>query len=398
MNNLEQVQTDALIAAHLQEQQYHRDFDTIDRIAENQQNQNIADSHESRSQNTPRTRRNRANSNRNNSNRNNHRDDYFCFVNLDRLEPFILIFPLCMIGSINHYHKYQSQVCFQKNFGVYEVGFNILITLMLVVVTGYKKANGADWFTILANNNVLFLMIMLLSLFIWVGFGFQSFFRIKFLEWTSSQKDEEKCFSWLSNTLYFFWFFLYGFILCVIIIDSCVWGRNLFHTSMKTVEIKKEYFQFLEKAEKIADDLKNGVEMDPSEIREKPNLVCTVQLSLKHRSDTPYPNEVQDNEKLNSFEFKTKEEKYFLKLFVQKLGESFKDIQDVCPICQDEFSLEQDVVKHPMCSHIYHWECLKGWFKVKRCCPLCRQQTRTGIVWSLWNEVFRNAAGLEPEE
>eukprot|EP00347_Sterkiella_histriomuscorum_P019846 403340079 len=52
---------------------------------------------------------------------------------------------------------------------------------------------------------------------------------------------------------------------------------------------------------------------------------------------------------------------------------SFQSIQ--CIICLDDIKLE-DMVVQLKCSkdHIYHFECLKGWFREKSSCPLCRQE------------------------
>eukprot|EP00347_Sterkiella_histriomuscorum_P012713 403367501 len=52
---------------------------------------------------------------------------------------------------------------------------------------------------------------------------------------------------------------------------------------------------------------------------------------------------------------------------------SFQSIQ--CIICLDDIKLE-DMVVQLKCNkdHIYHFECLKGWFREKSSCPLCRQE------------------------
>jgi len=42
-----------------------------------------------------------------------------------------------------------------------------------------------------------------------------------------------------------------------------------------------------------------------------------------------------------------------------------------CPVCQDDFELEEEAVKLP-CSHYYHLPCITTWLKQRNTCPLCR--------------------------
>ncbi|KAF3904748.1 hypothetical protein ABW20_dc0101766 [Dactylellina cionopaga] len=42
-----------------------------------------------------------------------------------------------------------------------------------------------------------------------------------------------------------------------------------------------------------------------------------------------------------------------------------------CVICQDEYKLDEEVVKLP-CKHIYHEECVKRWLETHDACPICR--------------------------
>jgi len=42
-----------------------------------------------------------------------------------------------------------------------------------------------------------------------------------------------------------------------------------------------------------------------------------------------------------------------------------------CPICKDEFTLEDHVIKLP-CQHIFHPSCIIKWLKMRNQCPVCR--------------------------
>lgn len=51
-----------------------------------------------------------------------------------------------------------------------------------------------------------------------------------------------------------------------------------------------------------------------------------------------------------------------------------------CCICIDEFMVDDNVLIHPLCKHIYHLECVQDWFESKMNCPLCKIQTREAMV------------------
>lgn len=63
-----------------------------------------------------------------------------------------------------------------------------------------------------------------------------------------------------------------------------------------------------------------------------------------------------------------------LKLRVSK--ELLQSINECCPICQDEFELEEDIQMMP-CSHMYHTTCLLPWLKLHNTCPSCRYELPT---------------------
>lgn len=44
-----------------------------------------------------------------------------------------------------------------------------------------------------------------------------------------------------------------------------------------------------------------------------------------------------------------------------------------CSVCLEDFSDKKDIVKTKECSHVFHKQCLHGWLKVQRTCPLCRR-------------------------
>lgn len=44
-----------------------------------------------------------------------------------------------------------------------------------------------------------------------------------------------------------------------------------------------------------------------------------------------------------------------------------------CSVCLEDFSDKKDVVRTKDCNHVFHKQCLHGWLKVQRTCPLCRR-------------------------
>ena len=52
----------------------------------------------------------------------------------------------------------------------------------------------------------------------------------------------------------------------------------------------------------------------------------------------------------------------------------------VCSICMENFCIKEVVVKIE-CTHIFHFECLKGWLKIdKTSCPMCRKNLEFWLI------------------
>lgn len=45
--------------------------------------------------------------------------------------------------------------------------------------------------------------------------------------------------------------------------------------------------------------------------------------------------------------------------------------QPSCPICSEEYTPDEEVVKLP-CAHLYHSNCVMPWLDSKKTCPICR--------------------------
>jgi len=53
-----------------------------------------------------------------------------------------------------------------------------------------------------------------------------------------------------------------------------------------------------------------------------------------------------------------------------------EDDKKECTICFGELCNGEFIVCLPGCEHLYHWDCLGQWVKVKSNCPVCRKSIR----------------------
>jgi Ring finger domain len=64
-------------------------------------------------------------------------------------------------------------------------------------------------------------------------------------------------------------------------------------------------------------------------------------------------------------------------------GQGEEAHRNECVVCLSEFSVDEAVITHPKCAHLYHPDCLFGWFqksKQEGKCPVCRALTRKELL------------------
>ncbi|CAH1766081.1 1689_t:CDS:10 [Entrophospora sp. SA101] len=54
-----------------------------------------------------------------------------------------------------------------------------------------------------------------------------------------------------------------------------------------------------------------------------------------------------------------------------KISKKQVEEQLSCPVCKDEFNIEEEAISLP-CSHAFHEDCIKPWLKMNGTCPVCR--------------------------
>ena len=61
--------------------------------------------------------------------------------------------------------------------------------------------------------------------------------------------------------------------------------------------------------------------------------------------------------------------------------EDYQQNENLCSICHSDVNDgNYGILQHPSCNHKFHWECIEAWFNVNNNCPICRTDTRKGMV------------------
>ncbi|CAA2971954.1 RING-H2 finger ATL39-like, partial [Olea europaea subsp. europaea] len=75
----------------------------------------------------------------------------------------------------------------------------------------------------------------------------------------------------------------------------------------------------------------------------------------------------------NSTRSQTKEEGKKYEVVIDVYIEEAADGERECSICLSEYENRELLGRLPVCSHIFHFDCIKIWLEINRTCPLCRR-------------------------
>ena len=66
------------------------------------------------------------------------------------------------------------------------------------------------------------------------------------------------------------------------------------------------------------------------------------------------------------------------RLRVMKLNVEMMCEQPSCPICSDDYTLAEEIVRLP-CAHVFHHSCVMPWLESKKTCPICRFELKNEL-------------------
>lgn len=58
-----------------------------------------------------------------------------------------------------------------------------------------------------------------------------------------------------------------------------------------------------------------------------------------------------------------------------------------CSICLQIFEQNQSVIRHPLCRHTFHRDCLNPWIASDLHCPMCKRGTRSSLILQIHRRV-----------
>lgn len=55
-----------------------------------------------------------------------------------------------------------------------------------------------------------------------------------------------------------------------------------------------------------------------------------------------------------------------------KIHSDHTDCDKQCSVCREDFLVQDKIIRLPICSHLFHADCLMKWLKLQNWCPICR--------------------------
>lgn len=269
--------------------------------------------------------------------------------------PYWLITPLILLDSVRKYDFFKT--C-PINFGIWYIIFSLILLFLTLSYFGavYSKSwvqnstfvNFFDFYFSWFNFSAI-------SLTIWSSIGAVIFVYILV--------RENKCFNYDE-------IFLFGiFFLIVLILISVTLCAFL-------TEIRKYYRErSLERARrKEYSSVYERIEKDPD--------FSTADYLRENRAFLEELQLVEHDVEILKKNFVSKFKIGFIRKFTKKkINDDEIDFSEpLCSICHSNFEDDEDVFRHPVCEHLYHWDCVEIWLVQKKNCPTCKRNTRVCLI------------------
>lgn len=74
---------------------------------------------------------------------------------------------------------------------------------------------------------------------------------------------------------------------------------------------------------------------------------------------------------------------HFTHQFTEDQSQVSEDEKKICSVCLGHFELQDVVLPHPGCKHMFHWDCLSPWLTRPNqpcSCPMCKKPTMSNML------------------
>ena len=100
-------------------------------------------------------------------------------------------------------------------------------------------------------------------------------------------------------------------------------------------------------------------DLSENDLTDTENIILALVINISFEEKEPTPNPVSE-EVIKSFP-------------LVKMDDERLKCNDLCCICRENYSINQDVLLLP-CNHFFDEDCIKKWFCQQNTCPVCCQK------------------------
>ena len=283
--------------------------------------------------------------------------------------PYWVLAPIPLLNAIHCYTRLTQ--CPTDLFGVWYITFGLLI--LLAALTHFHMDHQLNWRLLTSqdqfsptNKYTNFLLVILVILIIWTLIGGVLFLYILV--------SDNLCMSLDQLILYSIFFLAFGVTFFLVAFYFAMWFRGLAEQTRLERARERVY-------RSVYDKIENDPDFDPVRLaRENADVLEGVGLREEDFKALRKHCEVKFVDRVG-----------WLKKFGRALtrgrrqaSEGEEDDMDPqsphCSICRANFIPGEMVFRHPICGHLYHWDCIEYWLRQKQTCAMCRRNTRPALI------------------